>query len=133
MSLASPRPQSLLLLVKNECVSSCERGFDISPRLTIVDKGAERTALREVYGPAVERAATDHERPDFLLTLPGVGILGIEATSVFAGSGAAKLHHLADYSLGLLDGTQPMHRADHGEFVVDDVTIEREEDRKSVV
>ena len=93
-----------------------------------MNKADERHHVSQVFGAAATETARDFEQPDFLITARSRAVLGVEVTELFVNDGDAKLRHLANYSSGLLDRTERVHRADIGFFEVDEVNFLDEND-----
>lgn len=89
-----------------------------------MNKTDERRQVQKVFGTAAASAATEFERPDFLLETPCQRTLGVEVTGIYANNADAKLKQIPTYALGLIDGIQRVHRADQGMFKVEEATLQ---------
>src|SRR5690606_35408696 len=90
-----------------------------SVRWRSMDKRREREALKHVFGNYAA-TAEERERPDFRIVHPNLQH-GVEVTEMYPSLIDAKLQNLGGYTSGLLDGTQPLHRADREKLRIETI------------
>ncbi len=88
-----------------------------------MNKESEIEIFSQVYGSRLPSKVEESEAPDFLVSHPEGITLGIEVTEVYTDQTDARLKHHKGYLGGLLEGTQPVFRADTNKIDVDEITI----------
>jgi len=93
-----------------------------------MDKRREREALKHVFGNYAA-TAEERERPDFRIVHSNLKH-GVEVTEMYPSLIDAKLQNLGEYTSGLLDGTQPLHRADREKLRIETISLVHEDGTK---
>ncbi|KAA0695068.1 hypothetical protein DT594_09430 [Halopseudomonas laoshanensis] len=91
----------------------------------LVDKREERVIFDMIYSASPELQVEELERPDFVV----FGLdrsVGVEVTELYRHPVDAKMSKVPNYTLGLLNETQAIHRKDREYIKVDQVELKDE-------